>query len=1353
MQSPSPSLPHSEVLVGSAFVSASHSTFSSASRGYHGVGRRPHRPDGCSTDAPPPRSIEATEVPQRETEENDTYMSHSSSASCTERSHSSSRRSPPTRRESEDVVQHRYPASASSSPHPHNYRAEMHGSASSSVVEEEEMCGVSRVPAASDASSAFSSPAPLAPISSDARDSPLPSLPSSTPPPRVAASPGHGSSATPSLSPDDPLAALAPEQVEASLQLYVERGGIHVNEVPAMLRVLPWCTSTTPTAVARSGDEDDEHEDGMAVSDDAWDDAEQQQHPLLDPEAWLGAVAAATAAAGATATVSEGAEHTLPVPAPVTVTPAHQQEQQQEQQQQYTRAVSPPSPLPRQVGPTLGERTVERQRDTAGDVVSARTGASSAGAEGDDGERFTERRLAFEDDEGGAVEAAAAPLPHLARSPHPSRRGSHPHAPPLPLQLHASLGGSDARPPRTPLSTSSSSASPLLRVGDARWPSCVSPTTGATATAHLSSSPSTSGAAAATAAAAVARPMSATAALTGAAAMRSVFQMCLQTPLATASAMLTGRDWYALVDRLRHEGRHKLPPQPILDDVAHTIARTLGSDAHRGAGLNLTDFTRIIQRQLEEVRVDMTASPEELLSSSSASTSTVALRFPAHPLYVLAVPATTLHATQRVSRCSLHATTTVSGAGQWRVLPTWCMALAGLFPLEMSSVCPVPVVRYLRSTGLLRAVLEAVVQRLQLEVDALPESAAPATAPAVGADVRRTSHGSGAATKFVWPPQREAAVRGGSSDGIAAPAAASGAGAAVEASRRPLSAGGGQRATWPEQPVWGPQQSGAPRAAGPAPPKRGGGGSAVATTPTTTVSSAPSRYLDERPLDELGASAVARAKARRLMDTLRRHTVPINRYECFARVEQEDEPVQQALCFVSRKELEATFSGGGGDGGDGDGDDSDAMSDMVAALTYDPAEETMASLSVAAAKAPGGAGGDADQTRSSLRPPLLPRMSASNVLPTIISGATRAATPARRRVSSMSGAGTAPSSASVLALPSTMSGRGGSIVSTAGAAAAAPPPAPPPPVPGMFRMSGVLATALPRRQEAALVRRLSKPVCDPVAMSLRTTAFSAGGAATRSRAIAATPTAPVASTAHRPDGPTPASRPHSGAVGPRLHHRHHPGAPSSATHASQRESNPSPSDGWAPASWHRQHSQHSRPSSAWTDHYCASVCASHQPQLSSPPTPPPPPPHASAAPLQLTEEQNRGFFFFDVPRELVAAPLSACAAATAAALVIGGGTAAASRHSPRSHSPSRGKAGGAMPARARRGVSSRWGLSPHAVASRGTRGADGRVRITRAAAETITTPYEPHVSLFERRLHRQLQLAYASEHPYPHNTS
>lgn len=68
--------------------------------------------------------------------------------------------------------------------------------------------------------------------------------------------------------------------------------------------------------------------------------------------------------------------------------------------------------------------------------------------------------------------------------------------------------------------------------------------------------------------------------------------------------------------------------------------------------------------------------------------------------------------------------------------------------------------------------------------------------------------------------------------------------------------------------------------------------------------SGPPRYMEQRPLDEISASIVARSKARRAIDELRKNAIPINRYECFARIEY----VQEALFDEAKLEAEEDSS-------------------------------------------------------------------------------------------------------------------------------------------------------------------------------------------------------------------------------------------------------------------------------------------------------------------------------------------------------------------------------------------------------------------------------------------------------------
>lgn len=1202
----------------------------------------------------------------------------------------------------------------------------------------------------------------------------------------------------------DSLAALSTEQMEAALQLYVEKGGVYTSEVTSALQALPWCATTLAHASSVSS---------VADASAADTDTEVEQH-LIDPEVWLGAVAAATASAVAVAENNEQASVAV-APAATRIASAGALEKTQGRHSTFEEGstmMMQPSNLADPSAPVPVERTTEKRR-SLGDSSSELAAADSAfadhgagcgserssdvvskvdsrshrrGDDTDDGTSrvnsanghhvSTDRKLAYSDAANDSTERVARGerSPSLPQLTPRHRLDSAPHTQQQRQPVSSFMSNTRALR-NSPLY---SSVSPMQRsVGDRRR----SPAAAAASSPALVAKDATE---------TTASPAASTfgAAFAGTAGMHVLFQLCLRTPLATASATLRVSDWYALLAQLRHDGRHKLPPQPILDDVARTIAHAVQSEGHSG-GLTLSGFTRVVQRQLKEVRLDMTSPlPQNVpAGSGTASQQEVALHFPQHPRYTVTVPTSAAVSSPSPSLPSRRSSrwnsqtklTPVTNSGQWRVLPTWCMALAGLFPLEMSKVCPVPVVRYLRSVGLIRAVLEAIMQRLEIEVEAIPGCMAP-TSSAASKEAQNPSEGA-ALESFVLSPSREGSGGSRSVSNLLARSSAS-AGARPASStvvtEKAVGGSGDRNGTWNERPIWGSttagnhhrgvqcRKRGAATNVVATPERAGGDGALVASNPqgVSSGSSRPkadttastgrdtvrSHYLDQRPLDEITISVVARAKARRLMDTLRRHTVPINRYECFARVEQEDEPVQQALCFVSREELKATFSSDGGEDSDAD---SDAMSDMIAALTYHPEAETAASLGGTDAK--GGGGVDVDQTRSSLPPPPLSRTSALNVLPTVMDAA-RASMHVSGRASSASA----------------------SRMASAGS-----PVRPPPPVPCMFRMSGVLPTALARKEEEALVRRLSKPVCDPAAMSLRVASTENGytscPAADTTTAIGTSDSA-CANTRAIEDRPTllAPSRPPSGSAAQR-HYRSH-------LHPTDRESSNDTVSRSVPASPSRSgfHRRRSRPSSSQIDQCYASVCPGRQHQTS--------PSLASdtgsggACTSQPTERRNRSSPFFEVPYVLAAAPLSSSAAAAAAVQVIGSGAPSASssgaaippqppapRRQAGCHVASRGaprgpsRAGSAAPLRAKAKDKSaegrRAGSTPNnAVLNLARRGSRSRRSTSRRSSDAPprgrsavdahppAAPSQPHLSLYERRLCRQLQRAYSNEHVYYH---
>ncbi|CAG9573460.1 conserved hypothetical protein [Leishmania major strain Friedlin] len=1438
----------SEGVRSSGRLSGSHSSWS-ASHGRPTIGPPPRgdRVIGAQT----PRSVEFTEAPHAEMEEKDIYSSSSASSS-------GSRLRRPCDGDSGDA--HRYAVSASSNcgscfemlehvpENDSHHRAETivaHGTVTRHMPSMLPPRLGARVgeTACCDIRSTCSSPAPAASVTaggtggSSRPSSSCPSPAASsllTTPKRVdgtfagahsSAAPPPGSGAPFS---NDSLDTLSTAQMEAALQLYVEKGGVYTNEMTSALQALPWCAATSVHASPVSRVADPSAEDT---------DEEAAQH-LVDPEVWLGAVAAATASAVAVAENDEQASVAAASAATriASAEALHKTQGQHSTFEEGSTMLMQPSNIADSSAPVPVERTVEKQRSSAdsSSELAAAGGAAAYSDFADHGTRCgpgrssavvspvdsrfhlrgncsddstprangvkghhisTDRKLAYGDANDDSTERAA--------------RGERSPSFPQLTPRHRSGSAQQQRQPVPSFvsNTRSLRSSPLY--------SSVSPMQRSVDDQHRS--PATAAASSpayvAEDATQIAAPPAASAfdaVFSGTAGMHTLFQLCLRTPLATASATMRVSDWYALLDQLRHDGRHKLPPQPILDDVARTIAHSMQSEGHSG-GLTSSDFTRVIQRQLKEVKVDMTSPLPRNGSAGdgTASRQEVALHFPQHPRYTVTVPTSAAVSSQSPSfpsrrssrRSSQTKLTPVTEGGQWRVLPTWCMALAGLFPLEMSKVCPVPVVRYLRSVGLIRAVLEAIIQRLQIEVEAIPECVA-SISSAASKEAQNPSEGA-AVESLVLSPSREGS---GGSRSVSNLLARSG----VSAGARPASStvvtekavgsSGDRSGTWNEQPNWGSATAGNHRRRvkcrkrGAAtnivatPERAGGDGAMIASNPQgvssgssrpkadTTASAGSdtfkSHYLDQRPLDEISISVVARAKARRLMDTLRRHTVPINRYECFARVEQEDAPVQQALCFVSREELKATLSSDNGEDSD---EDSDAMSDMIAALTYSPGEEAVASLVGTATK--DGSGVDVDQTRSPLPPPPpLSSTSAPNVLPTVIMGATRASMHVGGRVSS---------------------------VPTSRAASAGSALRPPPPAPCMFRMSGVLPTALPRKQEEAMVSRLSKPVCDPAAMSLRVA--SAENGYTSCHAADTTTTIDTSDSASanakaiedRPTRLTPSRLP-SGTAAQR-HYR-------SRLHPTDRELSNDTVSRSGPVAPLRNgfRRRRGRLSLSRMDRCYASVCPGRQHQPSSL--------LASdtgsggACTSQPAEGRNRSFSFFDVPHVLAAAPLSSSAAAAAAAQVIGDGAPSASssgvavppqppapRRQAGHHVASRGaprgtsRAGSAAPPRAkakdesaegrragntpnsavlklaRRGLRSRRSTPrcssdapPRDRSAADARGVENSSRPKAAdaagAAHPPAAPLQPHISLYERRLCRQLQRAYSNEHIY-HRTN
>lgn len=485
-------------------------------------------------------------------------------------------------------------------------------------------------------------------------------------------------------------------------------------------------------------------------------------------------------------------------------------------------------------------------------------------------------------------------------------------------------------------------------------------------------------------------------------AMLRLFLLCLNTPSTEKSTdYLSQSGWVAFVEEVRRTSVDaRLPPEPILHDAEFTIGRAV--QASGAPGLSLTAFSNLLYHQLNEVSTELTTRvhlPEIGHHKPEAEN----LQRP-------------LKASQR-SSYRLNMPSADQGAMRWegRTLPTCAMVLAAVLPAEVSAVCSLPVTRYLRSIGLMREVLSSLVQRLRQNADGptaslstgvtsavmqphpprRPLSASPLPQTAMKGRIRPFTSSPGYSTPLVPSTNpshllEEPATTHAIFDG----------GYGASLSRTPRDSDRQRGSSYSSSDEDDEEQQASTR-----------------TQP---------RYLQPRPLDDITTSALARAKARRLMDQLRRHTVPINRYECYAKVDSQDIPIHKSLCFVTADDLQRTI-GNGGAGSDADEDeDSDAMSDMERVLTI-----------------PANANAPEFSATSNGRPPRPNRSSRLSSTVNALSLTTRK-----------------PQSAG-------------------------PPPPPPPKAWGMFRIGGILYDTVPRRDQKKMFQRLSQPQVDPKKLGLQ----------------------------------------------------------------------------------------------------------------------------------------------------------------------------------------------------------------------------------------------------------------------------
>ncbi|CCW70316.1 unnamed protein product [Phytomonas sp. Hart1] len=176
--------------------------------------------------------------------------------------------------------------------------------------------------------------------------------------------------------------------------------------------------------------------------------------------------------------------------------------------------------------------------------------------------------------------------------------------------------------------------------------------------------------------------------------------------------------------------------------------------------------------------------------------------------------------------------------------PTLCMLLAWMDPSNMSRIVGAEGTTYLRSVGLMEAALRFLIVEAQMQLEALTDSlhlmltAKPPNPPSVILENETTS---------------------------------------------PLS-GTGRRGGLTASSAMSPSKGSSLLQCANGPRKHSG---ILENKEDPTHSTGPRgnfqrRYLTPRPADEITASVVARAHARRLLDTLRKNTVPILRYECYA---------------------------------------------------------------------------------------------------------------------------------------------------------------------------------------------------------------------------------------------------------------------------------------------------------------------------------------------------------------------------------------------------------------------------------------------------------------------------------------
>ncbi|CCW62976.1 unnamed protein product [Phytomonas sp. EM1] len=308
-------------------------------------------------------------------------------------------------------------------------------------------------------------------------------------------------------------------------------------------------------------------------------------------------------------------------------------------------------------------------------------------------------------------------------------------------------------------------------------------------------------------------------------------------PGAERSSFLTLEAWKRAIRRYA-ERSSKPPPEPIIMDVtkammALAVLPEKGAPHHPHEHPNAREVSHDDGPHRIVTLTDFTELLRgQLCVMQRDGVGCFAVALASHPRSQSSPETPKLHA----SYCPLHLT---------RRPPTFCMLLAWMDPSSMSSIARMEGTTYLRSVGLMEAALRFLISEAQMQLAALPDAvSSPPTA--------KNPNSSNAILERPTTSPFSAPVRRGANTE----------GSGVNPSGSPSQ-----------------QRVSVSRKRSEAPVSKGESAHSHKRRDLSRK-----RYLNPRPPDEITASIVARAHARRLLDTLRKNTVPILRYECYAMI-------------------------------------------------------------------------------------------------------------------------------------------------------------------------------------------------------------------------------------------------------------------------------------------------------------------------------------------------------------------------------------------------------------------------------------------------------------------------------------